>query len=99
MNTYTNCQTEEYFLWESACEFAEGRYFKLLGLGKTPQEARTVLPNSTKTEIIVTTNETEWKHILNLRYHGTTGAPHPQMLEVMTIAQELLLKESAGRLS
>lgn len=94
-----NCQTEEYFLWQSACEFAEQRYFKLLELGKKPQEARTVLPNSTKTEIIITTNELEWKHILNLRLKGTTGAPHPQMLEVMTIAYELLLKESEGRLS
>lgn len=94
-----NCQTEEYWLWQSACEFAEQRYFKLLDLGKTPQEARTVLPNSTKTEIIVTANEVEWRHILNLRYHGTTGAPHPQMLEVMSIAHELLLKESEGRLS
>ena len=97
-NILPSCQTDEYFLWQSACELAEKRYFQLLDLGKTPQEARTVLPNSTKTEIIITTNEREWQHILNLRYHGTTGAPHPQMLEVMTIAQKLLIDESEGRI-
>ena len=50
-----------------------------LGYGSTPQEARSVLPNSLKTEIIMTCNETEWQNIVNLRAKGTTGAPHPQM--------------------
>lgn len=93
-----NCQTEEYHVWSRSCEYAEKNYLKLLELGKKPQEARTVLPNSTKTEIILTTNESEWQHIVNLRYHGTTGAPHPQMVEVMTIAYAMLKESSGGRI-
>lgn len=73
----------EYQEWETLCLCAENTYFKLLKLGATPQEARAVLPNSLKTELVVTANLREWRHILNLRAAGTTGKPHPQMLEVM----------------
>ena len=69
--------------WEASCKNSEETYFKLLEYGATPQQARTVLPNSLKTEIVVTANEEEWKHIFDLRLKGTTGAPHPQMKEVM----------------
>lgn len=68
--------------WEASCLVAERTYLDLLKNGATPQEARAVLPNSLKTEIVVTTNIREWRHILNLRAVGTTGKPHPQMLEV-----------------
>jgi hypothetical protein len=46
----------------------------------------------------VTTTEKEWQHIINLRYHGTTGAPHPQMHEVMKMAYPILVSESNGRI-
>lgn len=62
---------------------AEKHYLALVEAGAKPQEARTVLPNSTKAEIVITCNLREWRHILNLRAVGTTGAPHPQMVEVM----------------
>ena len=42
--------------------------------------------------------EKEWQHIINLRYHGTTGAPHPQMHEVMKMAYPILVSESNGRI-
>lgn len=74
--------TEEYFAWYSACHFAEIEYLKLIEMGRTPQEARSVLPNSLKTEIVVTMNLREWMHFFNLRAIGTTGAPHPQMKEI-----------------
>jgi len=61
----------------------EVNYKILLDKGWSPQQARSILPNSLKTEIIVTTNLQEWIHIFNLRALGITGAPHPQMLEVM----------------
>ena len=54
----------------------------MLDWGCTPQEARSVLPNSLKTEIIVTMNLREWRHFFKLRALGTTGNPHPQMREV-----------------
>lgn len=90
--------SEKYGKWKRICIHCESHYFDLLGMGATPQEARSVLPNSLKTEIIVTANETEWQHIINLRYLGTTGAPHPQMKEVMSLVVGDLNVESEGRL-
>lgn len=70
--------------WESACRNAEYSYFKMLESDCTPQEARSVLPNSLKTEIIMTANLREWRHFLKLR---CAPAAHPQMRQV---ALELL---------
>lgn len=86
-----------YGSWWSAIMVSETAYFDLLKNGATPQEARSVLPNSLKTELVITATEEEWQHIVNLRYKGTTGAPHPQMKEVMSLAVEDLRKESGGR--
>ena len=72
-----------YYDWYDGCAYAERAYFRMLKHGCTPEEARTVLPTSLKTEVVVTANLREWRHILNLRAAGTTGRPHPQMLEVM----------------
>lgn len=74
--------TEAYHMWKYACETAEGVYFDMLNWGCTPQEARAVLPNSLKTEIVVTMNLRGWRHFFKLRVLGTTGKPHPQMKEV-----------------
>lgn len=74
--------TPEYLAWYMACECAEKQYMELINMGRTPQEARSVLPNSLKTEIVVTMNLREWIHFFNLRAIGTTGAPHPQMQEI-----------------
>ena len=73
----------DYEAWYTAMEECEKSYFKLLNKGHSPQEARAVLPNSLKTDIVVTANLREWRHILKLRAEGTTGKPHPQMIEVM----------------
>lgn len=73
--------TPEYASWLTACETSEKMYLDLLSMGRSPQEARSVLPNSLKTEIVVTMNLREWIHFFNLRAVGTTGAPHPQMVE------------------
>lgn len=61
---------------------AEDAYFKMLDFGLSPQQARAVLPNSLKTEVVMTANLREWRHFFKLRALGTTGKPHPQMLEV-----------------
>ena len=68
--------------WAAGCEAAEKAYFKLIELGRSPQEARDVLPNSTKTEIVITMNPREWRHFFKLRACGQSGKPHPQMLEI-----------------
>lgn len=65
--------------WLAVCSCVETAYFNLLKEGAAPQEARTVLPNSTATEIVVTGNYREWRHFFKLR---TDKAAHPQMREV-----------------
>ena len=87
-----------YDTWKHSCEVAERDYFKLIDMGAIPQEARSVLPTSLKTEIIITAPEYEWQHIVNLRLAGATGAPHPQIKEVMNFAINDLLRESEGRI-
>ena len=78
--------TEGYDMWYKACQMAEQYYFSMLDWGCSPQEARAVLPNSLKTELVMTANIREWRHFLKLR---TSPAAHPQMREVAN----LLLKE------
>lgn len=68
-----------YQIWERACDRAESAYFDMLLQGATPQEARSVLPNSLKTQIAITMNIREWRHFFRLRC--SKGA-HPQMVEV-----------------
>ena len=58
---------------------AEEAYLRMIEAGRTPQEARAVLPNAVKTEIIMTANCEEFNHFFDLRSRGTTGAPHPDM--------------------
>ena len=70
--------------WYQACKDAENHYMKMIEYGASPQIARSVLPNSVKSQITVTANYREWRHILKLRAIGTTGKPHPQMVEIMT---------------
>ena len=66
--------------WISAMNDAENHYMNLIELGATPQISRGVLPNSLKTEIVVTANFREWRNILTLR---TEHVAHPQIREVM----------------
>lgn len=68
-----------YLQWKYAMLDAEKRYMTLLEKGATPQEARDVLPNSLKTELVMTANMSEWLHFFNLR---TSAAAHPQIREV-----------------
>lgn len=76
---YLDENTDGYRMWKRSCENAETAYFDLLDYGLTPQEARAVLPNSLKTEIVMTANLREWRHFLKLR---TSQAAHPQIREI-----------------
>ena len=79
--------TEAYRQWEWTMHRAECAYFDLLDIGLSPQEARCVLPNSLKTEVIMTANLREWRTVLRLR---CSKAAHPQMREVMMMLLEKL---------
>lgn len=83
---YLNKDTFAYDEWNESCRRAETAYFNLLNWGLLPQEARAVLPNSLKTEVVMTANIREWRHFLKLR---CSKAAHPQIREVAT----QLLKE------
>lgn len=78
-NKQSNDSADMYSIWKTAMESAEQAYFKLLAAGASPQEARSVLPNSLKTEIVMSMNLREWRHFFKLR---TASAAHPQMLEI-----------------
>jgi thymidylate synthase (FAD) len=67
--------------WEEAVEDAERNYLNMLRWGAVPQQARAVLPNSTKTEIVVKANFREWRHIFQLR--AVEKAAHPDMRALM----------------
>lgn len=66
-------------VWEEAMRDAEQAYLRLISLGATAQEARSVLPNSLKTEIVMTANLREWRHFFGLR---CSPQAHPQMREI-----------------
>lgn len=74
----------KYEVWKKAMQAAESAYMTLIAMGASPQEARSVLPNSLRTEIVMTMNLREWRHFFKLR---TSVTAHPQMRE---IAQPLL---------
>lgn len=76
---YLNEGTVAFEEWKTACRRAEEAYVWLIQGGYSPQEARAVLPNSLKTELIMTANLREWRHFFKLR---TAPAAHPQMREV-----------------
>lgn len=74
---------QNFILWRAACQTAENFYFSLISRKATPQEARTVLPNSLKTELVMTANIREWRHFFQQR---TSKAAHPQMRQIAIMA-------------
>lgn len=84
---YLTQGTETYARWEKACREAESAYFDLLKAGCSAQEARAVLPNSLKTELVMTADIREWRHFLRLR---CSKVAHPQIREVATQLLEAL---------
>lgn len=76
---YWDVDSEKYKIWLDAMQAIENSYNQLISMGAKPEEARSILPNSLKTEIIVTMNLREWRHFFKLR---TAKRAHPQMREV-----------------
>lgn len=71
--------SKKYNIWYKQIESVEKNYFSLIDLGSTPEQARSILPNSLKTEIVITMNLREWRHFFKLR---TSLKAHPQMREI-----------------
>lgn len=81
--------------WVDSCMRAEKTYNYLISEGRTPQEARSVLPNSLKTEVVMTANLREWRHFLSLRACGSTGKPHPQGLQILSLESVAVISLSS----
>lgn len=81
--------SEEYAVWKQAMEDIEKTYVKLISLGAKPEEARSILPNSLKTEIVCTMNLREWRHFFRLR---TAERAHPQIREISVALLDELKK-------
>lgn len=71
-----------YEIWRTSMAVAEDSYLQMIKNGATPQGARSVLPNSIKTEVVMTANYREWRHFLWLRAARLTRPAHPQMEEL-----------------
>lgn len=85
-NSFGVAQNEEIFAFLGK---SERQYFYLLSQGWTPQQARQVLPNALKTELVMTGFISDWIHFFDLRAIGTTGAPHP---DAKALAEPLMVE-------
>ena len=82
--------TEPYDLWKRQCMSADTAYIHEKRLGLKPEQARTVLPQSTKAELVMTGTLRQWDHFFDMRARQTTGAAHPQAAEVaLPLMQEM----------
>lgn len=79
--------SETYVIWQFAMDIAEKTYQDMIWNGVTPEIARSVLPNSLKTELVMTANLREWLHIIKLR---TDVKAHPQIRELIGMVAEQL---------
>lgn len=74
---YADATRWQRFVYKAACRVSEWAYNRLLKSGLKPQDSRGILPLDTYTVVAYTYTLAEWSHILELRYHGYTGTPHP----------------------
>lgn len=68
---------------------AEIAYMRLLDSGLKPEQARSVLPNAVKTEVVMTAPIYQWYHFFDIRSKGVTGPPHPDMKKVADEAHQI----------
>ena len=80
---YDHASPNDKMIFEEHLEDVEKLYNYLIEGGHKPQEARDILPNCLKTEIVVSGNYREWRHFLRLRAANSTGPAHPAMNKLM----------------
>ena len=98
----TRCPNEEHdgpshtdMYWASACKEAESNYLRLLENGWTPQQARRVLPLSTKVQTIHTAFNDDWEEFIKLRADACSGSVYPNMKVVAESIKDLINKENS----
>lgn len=82
--------TTEEFYYLSGCEFGFDTYNPLVEMGMKPEDARGALPLDTATVCVYTYSIKEWKHIIDLRYYGKTGKPHPNAKIIVGMIKDKL---------
>lgn len=84
------------YVYLNSCKQGFEDYNNLLELGMLPEDARGVLPIDTATVCAYTYTISEWRHILDLRYYGTTGKPHPNAKIIAGMIRDELIKLGYG---
>lgn len=92
INIWQSSENPEVANFLQSIAFSEKNYLTLLQNGRTPQEARVILPNATKTEVLMTGFASDWRFFFDLRYYGETGKPHPDMELLAGKAREEFIK-------
>jgi thymidylate synthase (FAD) len=82
-------KSKEYKIWLMGCEDAEKSYFEMMDANCSPQQARSILPNSLKTEIVMSANWREWRHVFKLR---CSDKAHPQIREIMIPLRDKMIE-------
>jgi thymidylate synthase (FAD) len=89
-NHFSNKLTQPETAFLECLRFTEHYYMHLLKDDWTPQQARDVLPNATKTELIMTGFSSDWRFLMDLRLFEKTGKVHPDMKDLMQKAQKAM---------
>lgn len=88
-----NEEHKKVYLYYDACESSFNKYHILIDeYNMNRQDARGVLPLDTATRCIYTYSVREWRHIIDLRYYGTTGTPHPNCIIIADMIRNNLME-------
>lgn len=87
---YDNSSKIQKFIFKGFLKLVEKSYKYFITSGWKAQQAAEVLPQCIKGDMVITGFEDDWKHLLDLRYYGTTGAPHPMVRELAVLMKHKL---------
>lgn len=79
-------------IYRDSCNDSFNKYKLLVDIGMHRQDARGVLPLDTATRCVYTYSINEWRHIIDLRYYGTTGKPHPNAKLIVGMIRNNLME-------
>lgn len=88
---YDNLEIADQLAFINRMSEYEGNYLNRISRGWKPEDAREFLPLCTATEVVYTYNAREWRHIIDLRYYGTTGKPHPNAKIIAGMIRDQLI--------
>lgn len=88
---YDNLEIADQLAFINRMSKYEGNYLNRISRGWKPEDAREFLPLCTATEVIYTYTVKEWRHIIDLRYYGTTGKPHPNAKIIAGLIRDQLI--------